>query len=152
MPRTKQEHLEIAKGLEKSRRRILVEAERNIPSSRLEFERFPPRQFPIRLHFLFSSKESRLLQNLRAVLSEVSKDKARYRKKFNRYTNGISFKCYFKDVAAMQPVVKQLHGENLWNGNLFQDKRVTPPDLLEQARQNVPSSPSAIVTGHNQPA
>ena len=124
----------------KAGRRILVHAGRNVPASRREFEQFPPARFPIRLHFLFSSKDARVLENLKAALSGMAKDRARYRKAQNRYTSGISFLCYFNNVASMQPVMRAIAGENLWKGILLEDVPVSPWELVEQARLSIPSS------------
>lgn len=117
-----------------SNSRVLANVSKNIPSSRREFERYPPVKFPICLHLLFNRRDSHLIDKLKLVLDKTPKNKARYSKTHNRYQTLVSFRCYFNGEASVHAAVEKLEGENLWAGILLDDRRVSSKDLVEQAR------------------
>ncbi len=117
------------------KRKILVNIGKNSPASKYEFDTFPPEKFPILLHFLFNHKESNLKNSLKDILCNLPKDKARHRFTLNRYTGGISLRCYFNHVATMSPLMIMLENENLWKGTLLEkDIAVSVRDLIIQAK------------------
>lgn len=116
------------------KRRILVSVGKNTPASSHEFDTFPPEKFPILLHLLFNRKDSSLRSDLKGILCNFPKDKARHRFTLNRYTGGISLRCYFNHGATMTPLMRLLEGENLWKGVLLDDDvAVRVEDLIAQA-------------------
>jgi hypothetical protein len=116
------------------KRRILVSVGKNTSSSRHEFDTFPPEKFPILLHLLFNRRDSKLRGELKILLCNLPRDKARHRFTFNKYTSGVSLRCYFNHGATMLPLMRLLEGENLWKGVLLDDDVVVNvDDLINQA-------------------
>ncbi|MBK8567632.1 MAG: hypothetical protein IPN76_31020 [Saprospiraceae bacterium] len=99
---------------EELRERITLHVSKNQPNSRAEYEAFPPEKYPLEIHLLFSKRYGHLVEELKAALDGIPKDKARYKKAENQYTSSVSFRCFFKDTDAMRPFVQQLRGKGLF--------------------------------------
>lgn len=123
------------KELQETKDRILAFVSKNIPSRKIEFEKYPAEKYPIKLNLSFSRRDLGIAQKIKAVLNSLPKDKVRYRKTTNKYVRGANLHCYFKDVDCLTPVAENLKGENLWRSTLnADDEQLSPEDLIEQAR------------------
>ena len=114
--------------------RITLHVSKNQPNSRAEYEAFPPEKYPLEIHLLFSKRYGHLVEELKAALDGIPKDKARYKKAENQYTSSVSFRCFFKDTDAMRPFVQQLRGKGLFVEPIQgEPQQVFPQELVEMA-------------------
>ncbi|MCB0517384.1 MAG: hypothetical protein H6577_23690 [Lewinellaceae bacterium] len=100
-----------------------------------EFKRFPPDKYPIELHLSFSRRDADLVQEMKSVLDNQTREESKYRKTIAKHVgNTITMRCYFKDVDALRPVAWKLKDQNLRKDTLqYESTKVTPRMLIEKA-------------------
>lgn len=119
---------------EQPKERITLHVSKNQPNSRAEYEAFPPEKYPLEIHLLFTKRHGHLVEELKAALDDIPKEKARYKKAENQYTSSVSFRCFFKDADAMRPFVQSLKGKGLYVEPMQgETKQVFPQELVEMA-------------------
>ena len=116
--------------------RILVFVGENRPESKAEFEKFPPRDYPLQLSLMFSRRDAHLVSELKEILDKQPGEVSRYRTSVAKHVgNSVTLRCYFRDVDALRPVAWQLKDRNLWSeGIQYGSQEVTPRTLIEKAR------------------
>ena len=101
----------------------------NTPTSKRQFENFPPEKYPLCLNIMFSRHAVDFRKSLKAILDTIPKSEVKYRSSKNITT---TFNCYCKSLESIIPVLNDALGqtEMYVRYGLTPDKRIFTDDLL----------------------
>ena len=103
----------------------------NTPTSKRQFENFPPEKYPLCLNIMFSRRAVGFRKSLKAILDTIPKSEIKYRSRRDMTT---TFNCYSNSLEALAPILNDALGqtEMYVRYGLIPDKQIFPDDLWQQ--------------------
>jgi DNA-directed RNA polymerase beta subunit len=114
--------------------RVSLDIFRNTPDSKYA-QKYDSKKFPIHCAFTVASKNSHLIDEIREVVKESSKDELRYSKQTNHYA-GVTLHIFTNKADLIRPVAEVLKGKELFIDKLGErNEKVFPRDLVKMAQE-----------------